>query len=85
MVITAMTPAKYPTLTIGDCLTLMDQLDACLEILNRVEHLHPAETGVKSMLAVLRREIAGRVLEISASTTTHPFRLPKGANAAPSA
>jgi hypothetical protein len=69
-----MSQPKYPCLTLEDCLFMMDQIDACLDILSRAKQQAPTEIGVKSMLTVIRREVAARALEISGATTTHPFR-----------
>jgi hypothetical protein len=54
-----------PTVTLGDCLELMDHLDASLAVLSRLSRPTTEEVQLKSMLTVIRREIADRVLQIT--------------------
>jgi hypothetical protein len=53
-----------PALTIGDCIELLDRIDSCLTIVNSSIRQSSSDVQIRSMLAVIRREIANRVLDI---------------------
>lgn len=65
--------SKYPTLTLGDCVTLLDNADAAIAVIDRHQagpHAH--EIMIKSMLSTLRREVATRIVEINRQDRAAP-------------